>query len=540
MKKALDSLVPYPTWKIARIKDTKLGLLRQFFLLLIFLYIVVYELMWVGAHLEAKPLSAVYQVKLDHPTRNHCSSMDVGCEHNFQSLASLPYCAQSPIPAKNKLPCQLRDAPEMAQVTDEGIMVPTRVADYFLGKGCHPTAANNFTCEGPLENKLNVKGQVEKHAKTQKAAPVRNNFIADVERFTLLIDHSVGSSFGQRYYAPQMHGTYMECTDQLTVKYGEKEPADRCKPRPIECAGKCSAKGDPERRSARPSTSFLDTAATERSSSFASEKSRARTKRQKKKSMVFLELDADGEVGQTHNEAPEETLDETVSVMQTDMQMESGNRSSVNEVLDRDGVVKELAGDMFLLGKLLNIANVSLDTEHHRKPSWIGGDYRSSGFVLIVRISYTNAQNWMGLRCLPWNILGPAVHYSYRVTKHSSQDDYALHKVREDPKTKERLRKDYHGIRILIQQNGSIKAFDNIQLILICTTTIALLALANFITDTLALNCMQKSEEYFAIKFEQPMKRRKKRHEAGMPSDSDEAAEAEGGDNVQRYSSLTM
>lgn len=534
MKKALDSLVPYPTWKIARIKDTKLGLLRQFFLLLIFLYIVVYELMWVGAHLESKPLSSVYQLQLDHPTRNHCNSMDVDCTHNFSSLATLPYCAQSPIPSDTKLPCQLWDAPELSQVTDEGIMVPTHVANFLQKPACHPSAANNWTCVGHLEDTVDAQGHVQ--SDRTEPSPISSNFIADVERFTVLIDHSVGSSFGKRTYATEMHGSWMDCTGDSTVKYGQ-DSSGHCTAKPIECGGKCSGKGLPE---SRRSSSLVSTASSQRSSPAAATKSNNRPRKQKKKSMVFLELGPDGSVGQTHDEASEEVLDETLSVMQTDVQVDSPNRSAASAVLDRDGVVKDLAGDTFILGKLLQIANVSLDKERHNVPSWMGGSYRTSGFVLVIRLAYTNDASWMGLKTLPWNILGPPVHYTYRITKHASQDDYTLSKVREDPKSNERLLKEYHGMRILIQQSGSIKAFDNIQLILICTTTIALLALSNFITDTLALNFMKKSEEYFAIKFEQPMRRRKKRHEAGEDSTDEEAAEAEGGDNVQRYSSLTM
>jgi len=99
------------------------------------------------------------------------------------------------------------------------------------------------------------------------------------------------------------------------------------------------------------------------------------------------------------------------------------------------------------------------------------------------------------------------MHYTYGISKHSSQDDFMLRQVHsrgpDDPK-QARVVKEYHGIRVMIEQSGSVAVWDNIQLLLILTTTLALMAVANCITETVALHCMPESDKYWSIKFERP------------------------------------
>lgn len=177
--------------------------------------------------------------------------------------------------------------------------------------------------------------------------------------------------------------------------------------------------------------------------------------------------------------------------------------------LESLGVVSLAEGDMFTIGHLLKAANVSLDRRRHHVPSWVGGTYRSSGFVLVIRVHYSNIESWLGAKVLPWNILGPTMHYTYRITKHASHDDFMLSKVHAGganaPKHS-RVLTEFNGIRVLIEQSGNVAVWDNIQLLLILTTTLALMAVATYITDTVAMNCLRQSDEYWNFKFERPRK----------------------------------
>lgn len=218
------------------------------------------------------------------------------------------------------------------------------------------------------------------------------------------------------------------------------------------------------------------------------------------------------------------------------------------ENLESLGVVSLGQGDIFSIGMLLKAANVSLDMRRHHVPAWVGGSYRSSGFVLVIRIHYSNVEPWLGLKVLPWNFMGPTLHYSYRITKHASHDDFMLRQVHERGQSElkgSREVKEFHGIRILIEQSGSVAVWDNIQLLLILTTTLALTAVAHCITDTVALHFMPESDAYRAIKYERPRAKKatlKQGQRQTTETDAREATDEEQGepDNVMRYSSVTM
>merc|ERR1719440_661631 len=178
------------------------------------------------------------------------------------------------------------------------------------------------------------------------------------------------------------------------------------------------------------------------------------------------------------------------------------------------GVVSLEQGDIFTIGQLLRAANVSLDKRRHNVPAWVGGSYRSSGFVLVIRIHYTNLESWLGLKVLPWRMLGPRMHYTHRITKHASHDDFMLRQVyaptAKDPPNA-RVVKEYHGIRVLVEQSGTVALWNNIQLLLIITTTLALMTLFTCITDSVMMYCLPQSDEYFAIKYERPRAKKPQR-----------------------------
>jgi len=120
----------------------------------------------------------------------------------------------------------------------------------------------------------------------------------------------------------------------------------------------------------------------------------------------------------------------------------------------------------------------------------------------------------------PWKVAGPTLHYTYRVTKHASHDDFIHRQVHpggpKDPKNS-RVVKEFNGIRVLIEQSGSHAVWNNIQLLLILTTTLALMAVSNCITDSVALYCLPNSDEYWSIKYEHPRATKKNMERSMSP-----------------------
>lgn len=531
--KRLDTLFPYPTPKIARIKDGKLGLLRWTFFFFIALYVVGFQILWRGNHLETQDLSGVFQLQLDHPTKGYCDPVNIECMQNFTSLSDLSYCAQSPTSASIKLPCAYYDAQRLQQLTDQGLLIPTHIATFHQQRGCQPTVVNNWTCNGWLYDFLDNHGRAQAPSE-RRAVPITDEFVADIERYALTVDHSVRSALGHRYYASDMKGYWLDCG------HGRQSDAG-CTSRPIpcdhpNCHGMARAPQSP------PS-------------------SRRRSLLEKRQSVVQLKAlpglkgisphnqdtanDADADARQPEKDHEETNFFQTFQSTRAARQpirprARAPTRGNGN--VGALGVVSIPEGDIMTIGHLLQAANVSLDMRRHNVPSWVGGSYRSSGFVLVIRVHYTNIESWLGLKVLPWKIEGPTLHYTYRVTKHASHDDFMLRKVRPagpHGPAHSRVLSEYHGIRILVEQSGSIAVWDNIQLLLILTTTLALATVSSCITDWIALNCMPNSEQYASIKFERPSVKKKPRQAAETILEGEETEEV-ADDNVMHYSSVTM
>jgi len=531
LQKIFCDCMSYPTVKVAKIEDPVLGSFRCLLMAAIFFYVVGYQIMWRGNHLEMHDLIGVYQLQIDPPTRNSCNAINVECMQNFSSLSGLRYCSQSPIPGPVKLPCEYWDAHQLGQLTDQGLMLPTHISTFRQTSGCEPSAANNWTCGGFLFDFLDKKGHVQK--KRGQATPESDVFVADIERFTLTLDHSVRSALGQRYYANEMVGYWLDCNH-------ENASDSACTPRPVHC-GQESCRDRvaslQQNRAAKESPSKFR--GDRRSLALTGLSSRTRVQRTKGSSRS-AELEpsevrshntpsaAEGDHSPNQTPVPQAMGPRTVATLQlrhleTDSNAFStpspkpvedtapGRASDIESL----GVVSIPEGDMFSIGMLLRAANVSLDERRHNVPSWVGGTYRSSGFVLVIRVHYSNIESWLGLKVLPWNILGPRMHYTYRITKHASHDDFMLSKVQlldkhlgEKKEKKKSLRTltDFYGIRVLIEQSGNVAVWDNIQLLLILTTTLALAAVATYITDFVALNILPQSKEYAKFKFEEQVK----------------------------------
>jgi len=539
--KRLDTLFPYPTPKIARIKDSKLGLLRAALMCIILIYVVGYQIMWRGNHLEMQDLAGVYQMQLDHPTRNSCDPINVECMQNFTSMSTLPYCSQSPAASSIKLPCQYWDAQQLTQVTDQGLMIPTHISTYFQTPGCKPSVGNNWTCIGWLYDYLDKKGETQ--SRRGQASPIEDIFVADIERYSLMVDHSVRSTLGHRYYASEMTGYWLDCKNEHQSDVG-------CVPRPIHCDKRsCYGKdAETEKEKLRPDLeSHPKFRGDRRSLTLLQTQTQVTPGNSPDLKEVALhgtgaELSEDGDEVDSDSMAALQLMKGEDLLYSPPVQPTPKEAPARADHLDSLGVVSLDQGDIFRIGMLLKAANVSLDTRRHNIPSWVGGSYRSSGFVLVVRIHYTNVESWLGLKVLPWKVAGPTLHYTYRVTKHASHDDFIHRQVQpggpKDPKHS-RVVKEYNGIRVLIEQSGSHAVWNNIQLLLILTTTLALMAVSNCITDSVALYCLPNSDEYWSIKYERP-RTTKKTWERAMSPESDIDINAEPEDNTVHYSDITM
>lgn len=481
----MDKTFPYPTPKIARIKDSTLGLLRYTIYTCIAVYMLVFQVLYRGNHLNTQKLSGVRSLYLAQPTQHNCNPVNLNCKPNYTSMSELNYCAQSVEHAEVKLPCKYMDAPSLKVLTGEGAILPSRISTFWQARGCDPKASNNWTCDGPLWNFIDESGHVEK--KAGKAQPINDNFVADIEHFSLTIDHSVRAGLGKRYYAQEMKGFWLDCAKAT-------DPDGKCKSIPIDCEGKMCHSEEKQLKSA-----FVQTEALEGS----------------RDSMSFA-----GGLAESESEAQESEQADTISQIQTEQSLQ------LSGPLDA-GISTSNRGDRFKIWKLLDMANVSLSDKRHHAPGWMKGSYRSAGVVLVVSIAYSNIGPWLGTQVWPWAPAGAPVHYTYRISKHDSHDDFRVRKVFRNDTSHTRTMKEYAGIRLLIEQGGSMAVWVNVQFMLILTTALGIINFSHYMLDQIMLNCMPRSADYAAIKFDRP---RKKAPGSAQSAD----------DNIQRYSSMTM
>jgi hypothetical protein len=470
----------FPTPKVVKVHDVKLALLRHFLLGLIFIFIVVFHIAYRGSHLNITPVHGVVRVQLRDPSEDSCDPFHMNCSLGFESMSKLPYCKQNNYTGVYQKECEYWDSVELRQMTDEGLLIPTRVLTFMQRERCHPSLANDWSCNGTLYEFIDSSG--EKQSESSKPKPVRDVFVADVERFDILLDHSAHSQSttytgdGTKAYDFEMLGTWEACADN------SKSEPENCTEVPILCVHENCPPGSalPPRD---PDSSTLISA-------------KALTRLRARARSPSTSEDPDPQDGPYKKKESYETMDPS----------DEPNLVDEFELADywvgKNRVVTTTKGDLLKLSRLIQTAGVALDKNVTHGS---GETYRNDGFAVVVRIEYSNEVPWLGLQVSPWNPTGPTMFYKYHVIPHSTGDvkfrkvDYFSDKGKNQVT---REVEEFRGIRIVVEQTGVIKVWDTMQLMFLVTTTLALLAVTNCILDTVALGCMARSREYQRLKFE--------------------------------------
>ncbi|OLP91891.1 P2X receptor A [Symbiodinium microadriaticum] len=189
----LHNLFAYSTTKYIVIRDARLGLLHYTLMFFIVVYILVYQLIGNLGYLKFNDAQNTVRLTLQEPTAG-CNPNDTGCKDSFTPLSHLPYCcAQNSScktnddgscscdyrPAFKDYNCTWMSGTSAAAIRESSIVVSTFTHEYTmtLNTSCftsYPAAAESCDELYIVQEKAQV-------------------FTADVESFTLLIDHSVTS-----------------------------------------------------------------------------------------------------------------------------------------------------------------------------------------------------------------------------------------------------------------------------------------------------------------------------------------------------------
>ena len=178
-------LCAYPTVKYVQIQDSRLVILRYTLLVVIVVYVIFFEMIFMGGWLDPSPVVGVVRFSLQQPTVDNCDPSQPGCDNAFSSLDTLPYCQQyyqqhnittQTYPGE-VYPCEFYEAINAQVINEKSLTVITRASTIPQTFVC-PANASNSTCPKTYEN----------------TGPEKKFYTVQSEAFTVMIDHAVTAS----------------------------------------------------------------------------------------------------------------------------------------------------------------------------------------------------------------------------------------------------------------------------------------------------------------------------------------------------------
>jgi hypothetical protein len=480
----VDEVLAYQTPKVVKIKDRLLGVLKYIFMFTIFLYVIVWQVLYKGSHFQMDHLSGVARLQLQQPTRR-CNPMDIDCSSNYTSLQKLPYCSQyrGDNASIVQRECKYYDALDLLTPMDGGYLVPSYIETFDQHETCEPNRTNKFKCDKKYEF-VDEDGKVQDHDGRAKAKG--KFFVADVESFTLLIDHSFRVDTGSVEYDDyKMQGYWLDCSEKHNTESWTPNTTwlatdEECERRPIVCLHEdCKKlhmiteddsdekkKGEDDSDDAGKAVSLVSTSSQEKKRSLR--KSRSSVSR--------------GDSMQGQSQIVEK----------------SGMRSAIQDAsarLQNKEVFSLKAGDVLSIRTLFAMAGRHLDDSWYDESDKVNMTTRKRGTVLVVNIHYNNLR--------PWTLLRPKDPPEYEISVTSRPvEKYKQMKI---TKTHEHTREMVvsYGTLVIVQSSGTIGVFRMIHMLIVISTSLGLLAASSVLTDLLALYVLPMRDEYTKAKFQE-------------------------------------
>jgi hypothetical protein len=225
----VDRIFAYHTPKMVTIQDRSLGVVKQTLMLLIFLYVFIYSMWYKGMHFQLSEVEGLARQQWQEPTMDWCNPAKVDCDANFSRITNLPYCDKyygyGPKEAVSQH-CEYYDARELPITLPNGILIPTYIQTYRQHKEC---VRGSETCKRKYTY---VDEEGYRQHGDGESQPLQTAFVADVEDFTLTIDHSFRTTDGKVSYDDfLMQGRWMMCDKEEKNKADSDWVLDAAKPR---------------------------------------------------------------------------------------------------------------------------------------------------------------------------------------------------------------------------------------------------------------------------------------------------------------------
>jgi len=191
----VESFLHYKSPKYVEVRSLNLGVLSKFLLLLIFLYIVVYQILYRNRHLGKSQPMGIARVQLQRPTKDHCNPNDADCEADYTPTSQLSYCISGDTVGGDgdRKPCRYLDEKQMNPTGFQhfAFMIPTRISTVRQRATGHCGPESTQKCTNVYVFNDSDKESV---------------YVADVERFTLLIETAFTLPTEDQHMTPVRHG----------------------------------------------------------------------------------------------------------------------------------------------------------------------------------------------------------------------------------------------------------------------------------------------------------------------------------------------
>lgn len=228
-EQALDSWLVFYTAKYVRVYRSHLGFSRFLFILGVMSYVIVYEMLYLGRHLIHMDELGNVMATIQRPTLNGCSPFAKSCRLNLRGKADLPYCVNSSSVMRDKRRCEYLDELEINKLAGcvppvGRLFVPTLVEEYQAKRlysqfddTTSPERMNVYYDTHGTQQWHAWKNAIRKKKGPTRRVPTQDYYIADIERYTILLDHqAIGASEDECFEDTDMEGYFIN-------KYGQEE-----------------------------------------------------------------------------------------------------------------------------------------------------------------------------------------------------------------------------------------------------------------------------------------------------------------------------
>lgn len=494
---SMDEILSYNTVKVVWIRDRWIGLVYYTLVFLVLMWVFFGQILWRNEHFFKKDVTGLARMFHSYPTLGNCDPLQEPCARDRRDLSTLSYCDayDGDLGGSQQAHCKYETSPLVRPggEPDSKLFIPTSVEVMVERTDCK-SGVENCTNEYVVE-----RGSDCLHDKylcrTRGAEKDQYYYVADVTndriRFTSSYERDSirGTSLMHPAFVGTCHGRarLSNTTRSWTERKGSQNQGAECHPavrdwslHKIPCARDFGV----DCGKMRTFDAFANHSIGQDFNAFFDALIHTRQ-------TLLDEGRTEANIRHNGSSAAHSFIQERAKLSRS-VAKELGAPDSLEAPAFRSQF-SDPWGDVFTLGRLLQMAGTDLDKDYNLD----GWTTRQAGTALEVRVVYNN------LYRLVSTFGYEPVEYHYEVNElllpYMSRT-LELEPLSSDP-TMRRYEVQY-GVLVDFKVSGQFGFFDLTYLILMITSALALAASATTVTDIFAMYLYPARENFFHLKYE--------------------------------------